>query len=422
MWQTLMDQFSSNAFLSGGLILGIAGSLLVYLRSLPLYIYGWLKRRIVTEIDIPDRDEAFKWVNYWLSQHPYKKRCRWWTVSTKRQRDDDTDDALHHGVRPRASKIILSPAPGIHLLFYRRRLMILYRSRKDSAAVGKGSAASAMGIQETFTIKLFSRNKQIAFDLITEARDLANPSDCNRIKILRPEYNEWVELAKRLPRPFDSVVLADNIGENLLEDVRHFIDSETWYNERGIPYRRGYLLSGPPGNGKTSIVTAISSELHLDICILNLSTTSLTDERLSELMANVPLHSIVLVEDVDCVFKERKKNDEHDNITFSGFLNAIDGVMASEGRILFMTTNSRDKLDIALTRPGRVDVDLLIDNATKKQASTLFIKFFPGHEFLAEAFGSKVADMEISMATLQGILVKNKHDPDAVLAQNLQLK
>jgi chaperone BCS1 len=293
--------------------------------------------------------------------------------------------------------------------------MILYRDRKDNAGVGKGgSQAAALGYRETFTIKLFSRNRQIALDLITEARDLANPIDCNRIKILRPEYNEWIELARRLPRPFESVLLADKLGDRLLEDVRSFIDAESWYNERGIPYRRGYLLSGPPGNGKTSIVTAISSELHLDICILNLSTTSLTDERLSELMANVPLHSIVLIEDVDCVFRERKKDDERENITFSGFLNAIDGVMSSEGRILFMTTNSRDKLDVALTRPGRVDVDVVIGNANKKQAADLFIRFFPLHPYLADAFGAK--NVGQSMASLQGVLLKHKDDAEFALA------
>lgn len=416
MWQTLVDQLSSNAFLSGGLILGLAGSVLIYLKTLPSVIYGWCKRRIVTEIDIPDRDEAFKWMNYWLSQHPYKKRCRWWTVSTKRQRDDDDDAPCSH--RPKTAKIILSPAPGVHFLLYKRRLMILYRERKDNAGGGKGPAqATALGYRETFTIKLFSRNRQIALDLITEARDLANPIDCNRIKILRPEYNEWIELARRLPRPFESVLLADNLGDKLLEDVRGFIESETWYNERGIPYRRGYLLSGPPGNGKTSLVTAISSELHLDICILNLSTTSLTDERLSELMANVPLHSIVLIEDVDCVFKERKKDDERENITFSGFLNAIDGVMSSEGRILFMTTNNRATLDAALTRPGRVDVDVVIGNANKKQAAELFKRFFPDHPFLADAFGSKNAGS--SMASLQGVLLKHKNDPDDALAASV---
>jgi chaperone BCS1 len=418
MWQTLMNQLTSNAFLSGGLILGIAGSLLVYLRSIPGEIYGWCKRRIVTEIDIPDRDEAFKWMNYWLSQHPYKKRCRWWTVSTKRQRDDDDDSPCSH--RPKTAKIILSPAPGVHFLLYKRRLMILYRERKDNAGGGKGiSQATALGYRETFTIKLFSRNRQIALDLITEARDLANPIDCNRIKILRPEYNEWVELARRLPRPFESVLLADRLGDRLLEDVKTFIDAEAWYNERGIPYRRGYLLSGPPGNGKTSIVTAISSALHLDICILNLSTTSLTDERLSELMANVPLHSIVLIEDVDCVFRERKKNDDRENITFSGFLNAIDGVMSSEGRILFMTTNTREALDAALTRPGRVDVDVIIGNANRKQAADLFTRFFPDHPFLADAFGAKAVDSGVSMASLQGILLKHKDDPEAALAAQI---
>jgi chaperone BCS1 len=139
-----------------------------------------------------------------------------------------------------------------------------------------------------------------------------------------------------------------------------------------------------------------------------------------ELMANVPMNSLVLIEDVDCVFHERKKVDDSESITFSGLLNAIDGVMSSEGRLLFLTTNHKEVLDPALTRPGRVDMDVTISNATRRQAMYLFSRFFPDMPDLAEGFGDKIAQLQVSMASLQGHLLQYRSDPMGALTSELE--
>jgi ATPase family associated with various cellular activities (AAA) len=68
------------------------------------------------------------------------------------------------------------------------------------------------------------------------------------------------------------------------------------YHERGVPYRRGYLLYGPPGSGKTSYIYAIASHLNYDICILSLSEEGMSDDRLAHSLSQVPLKSIILLE------------------------------------------------------------------------------------------------------------------------------
>lgn len=66
---------------------------------------------------------------------------------------------------------------------------------------------------------------------------------------------EWRQFGyPRQRRPINSVVLDRGISERILKDVQEFIDSPLWYRERGIPYRRGYLLHGPPGCGKSSFM------------------------------------------------------------------------------------------------------------------------------------------------------------------------
>ena len=108
------------------------------------------------------------------------------------------------------------------------------------------------------------------------------------------------------------------------------------------------------------------------------------------------------------------------SVTFSGFLNALDGVASGEERIIFMTTNHHEKLDPALIRPGRVDLSVFVDDASPTQARTLFTRFYGGSESVrqevVESMGQKVEELttnemhkgrKISMAALQGLFIRN---------------
>lgn len=116
-------------------------------------------------------------------------------------------------------------------------------------------------------------------------------------------------------------------------------------------------------------------------------------------------------------------------MTFSGFLNALDGVASGEERIIFLTTNHVDRLDPALIRPGRVDLSLLIDDASPAQAKELFVRFYGdnadpsetpdnsssntneiavlGEGLEAIVAGEMAAGRRVSMAALQGLFIRN---------------
>lgn len=106
-------------------------------------------------------------------------------------------------------------------------------------------------------------------------------------------------------------------------------------------------------------------------------------------------------------------------MTFSGFLNALDGVASGEERIIFMTTNHLEKLDPALIRPGRVDLMELIDDASPIQGRILFTQFYSGEsadgtelENLATTLEEIIIhemkfERRISMAALQGLFIRN---------------
>jgi chaperone BCS1 len=78
----------------------------------------------------------------------------------------------------------------------------------------------------------------------------------------------------------------------------------------GIPYRRGYLLHGPPGSGKTSFIQALAGELDYNLCILNLSERGLTDDRLHLILSIIPERCIMVLEDIDTAFSGRDASNE----------------------------------------------------------------------------------------------------------------
>jgi chaperone BCS1 len=148
-------------------------------------------------------------------------------------------------------------------------------------------------------------------------------------------------------------------------------------------------LHGPPGTGKTSLCFALAGLLHLRIYVASLNSKTMTEDGLASLFRNLPSRCIVLLEDIDAAGLTMKRQDviepivnsseeqqeasgkpagassteSTQGISFSGFLNIIDGVASSEGRVLVMTTNHIEKLDPALLRPGRVDLSIYFGRA-----------------------------------------------------------
>ena len=86
------------------------------------------------------------------------------------------------------------------------------------------------------------------------------------------------------------------------------------YADRGIPYRRGYLLHGPPGSGKSSFILALAGHLSYNICILNLAERGLTDDRLALALSCVPPNSLILLEDIDAAFPSRPSTRSNNNV------------------------------------------------------------------------------------------------------------
>jgi len=191
-------------------------------------------------------------------------------------------------------------------------------------------------------------------------------------------------LGKRSKRTLESVYIPLKKKTAIIEDLEKFLkpDTKVRYNQLGINYKRTYLLEGLPGTGKSSLILALASHFNYNIAVVSFSP-KITDIDLIRMLRSLEDRSddetkkvFFIFEDIDCLFKERKSHDEQRNcITFSGLLNALDGIVTRENMISFITTNYKNNLDNALIRPGRVDFIMTFEAANKEQIIDMYKSF-----------------------------------------------
>jgi chaperone BCS1 len=414
---SLLSRFlqQNKLFLITGII-GIATSLLTSAYWLCKEIFNYVTRHFVTTVSLNNADEAFAWLMTYLgNQHTlYHQKLKQKSSTSNRgsEFDEFRENEKLEAVFITAPSLIASverikkkrwyqtasfddgnavnvqyvPEDGFHMFKFRGKLF-WFDKQKGQDSVNAGASRQSQFTLETCELRMLGsinskENQQLLMDLFYEAMQstLSNHTDVLRIYTTR-QWGGWQLALAKTKRPFQSVILDKNMAENLLQDATNFLKRKDWYSQKGIPFRRGYLLYGLPGTGKSSFVSALASKLNLNICVLDLSSGIIGDEELAQRMQSAPANSVILLEDIDAIFVNRDTPDEKKQtrkVTFAGLLNAIDGIAAPEsGRLLFMTTNHIEKLDPALIRAGRCDVKVEFTYATRDQVRVAFKHFYP---------------------------------------------
>lgn len=378
-------------------LLAAAGALAFWLKDVPGLLVSWLKRFVISTLAVDSRDEfLFSALVEYMDAHPSLRQVNQFTARSVRQGTayQSLEEDLRAGQAPRA---FLSPGEGLHILWIEGRLVWMRRELQVSQSVFERISLSHFGRSGAYLSTFLQR--------AIDAR-ASRESDTLSVYIPNPFHGgDWMRARLGSRRPLSSVVLKAGQAEALLGDLQRFYGARERYAELGIPWRRGYLLFGPPGTGKTSLVTALASELHLNVCTLSLASPVVTDEKIHTLLAAVPQRSLLLIEDVDAFFRQRDAAHAQVRLSFSGFLNALDGVATQEGNVLFMTTNHAEQLDPALIRAGRIDERVKLGACDQDQLRRLFLKFRPDAA-AAQAYAADHVGQALSPAQVQAELMR----------------
>ncbi len=406
--ELIRSQLASNQFLAGGSVLMLLGAILAYLRNVPKLLWAFTKRQSLIVLDVTDEEPIFEWFKIWFDRHPSLKRSRLVTASYVWIKKDVIVSG-ESAESPRSSssnndderQVVFSPAPGNHILFYKGRPALLNVSR-EKAEGGRGKR-----YLESFRLTIPGRSQAILRGLVEEAKSCALEDSGGPPPVFISVYGNWRVLAGYRHRSIKSVFLRAGEMEDLVEDIELFLSRREKYSEWGVPYHRGYLLSGLPGTGKTSTVSAVTGHLDIPLYVINLTGFGMDDERLMSLMFDVPPHSAVLLEDLDATAPTRD-DKEKDGISLCGLLNCLDGIITQNGIIVFMTTNKRERLDAALLRPGRSDVEMTFDRADPEQIGRIYDYYTGEGQNHRKHFIAKHSSSNSTMAEVQAELMKQK--------------
>ena len=411
IWNFLVAQVKTNQFLTGATLTGMFAGVLYFLRDKIFRFWAMVKRFFNVSITIHSEDPLYIPVSSWLYAHNFDKFAR------------------NYRIRYVDGKATYGPAEGTFLFFHKRQLLRISITKEQ-----QGTAQSWRSqTREFLSLSYYSlhRSKDVINEIIADAL-----VDYNSASEGVPVYARG-SFVTRIPRRKNpSVVLAGTELEKIEADVEHFLGRKDWYLDRGIPYHRGYLLTGPPGTGKTSLVRHLAQKFGLPVYVSDGTIRSITC---------TPPRSILLMEDVDSISKMREfaqtiggamaamgssiegsvqstKSTSEDIFapSLSELLNALDGVASSDETVVIMTTNLPELLDPAILRPGRVDYRLHLGPCTAEQAVRMFTKFYgPEH---SRAFEQAVLGGAITPAQLQEIFISSSNEQHAIHTVQEMLK
>ncbi|KAJ1447095.1 P-loop containing nucleoside triphosphate hydrolase protein [Pelagophyceae sp. CCMP2097] len=394
-----------NAVAAGGLTVLAAAAALTALRTTGAAAADALLKRVVVRAEFDSRDDAYRWMTHWLAgNEKLRDQSRRFTVvSTLKRLGGEGQSTSDQGV-------YLIPS-GSSVVNHCGRWILIRRERDDDGKSAKE--------REKLVLSFLLGTRGDVTSLVHEAKAQYDSALSQRTAVLAlDEYGSWTPAGSKVARPLASVVLNDaNQAQNILADCKRFLNAEAQYASRGVPYRRGYLLHGAPGTGKTSMVLALAGALKLKVHVVS-AVEKLNDSAFADALRSAAAPSILLLEDIDAAFVTRPTVLATGGLTFSGLLNALDGVMAQEGCLVFMTTNHVERLDAALVRPGRVDFRLEFKLCTPEAAERYARHFYRGHfgcDTVARQIRGQVPDNLLSAAALQAALSTVPDSPQEAL-------
>lgn len=218
----------------------------------------------------------------------------------------------------------------------------------ESELIGLSSVSFVLAASEKSALAVLERYNDLRRDILRTRKVVL---DLQGHKINRLQESRWSD-----------IFLPGDMASRIQAEISSFFESREAYESRNLAYRRGILLGGPSGNGKTSACRAIASMVDAPVLYGVLDPDDLSSclkAAKRAIMQHAPC--VAIFEDSD-VFVS-------DDATRGHVLGLLDGVFELDGVLVIASTNVPEKLDLALTsRPGRFDSYYYFPNPGKPEA------------------------------------------------------
>ena len=399
----IKDQLSTNQFFSAAAFASVLTAVLMSLKGVPKSIWDRIVRLTTYKATIYQTDDLYYHLTNWFNEN-HKTKVRNVEYST----GSSYGEGEHPSLSPEDSNgenRTLTEVP-VDDYFYKwigwRLIRISY---------GKEKLENASSLKSVY-LKNYTFKGFFASRAIRKLIEGINEEYDGRSKVqhvYQSDGHYFNRISKVGGKKISEVVLNQGTKRKIITDIEEWRKSREDYIQKGIPYKRGHCYHGPPGTGKTTIVKALAKEYKFNVYSINLKKTE--DDDLLYLLRDIEPGSILLFEDIDSIFDGRKRLGSK-GVTFSGFLNALDGVVELSGVLSIITTNHIEKMDPALLRAGRMDLKIEIGYSSEKEIS----------DYLSRFYGEKIQIFTggfLPMVDVQNACLENKKDPEKAI-ENLE--
>ncbi len=382
----------------GSILLSVGAALLYTIKDIPKVIINKIKQHFIYTVIVYDYDELYYVIEKYIhNNHNHKYK----TVEAGYEEKIDTINEIGKDINSEYKKqrnINYTQEPNIFTIKYQNKYIYFKNDKKELT-------------NKTVIKQLFTKNfqisaifgKKIITNLLNEiTTEYNNKISDNKLDFYVWNYGIWTKITSKNVKPIDNIIFNNDIKQLLINDLDNFINNNQWYYDTNINYKRNYCIYGPPGTGKTSLSFAIASYTKRNIYCLNMGSIN-HDSELISAFSKLNENSILLIEDIDSAFTERTNKNNRSELTFSCVLNCLDGVFNKEGAITIITTNHKEKLDPALIRPGRIDMQLEMPLASTKEIQE-FISIF----YKLDIDKNIKNDLQFPISKIQEICINNK--------------
>lgn len=333
--------------------------------------------------------------------------------------DKDTNDRF--GFRDKKRVFNFKMAPGMETFVDWEGGKISISRARETKVVGCGD----LGPRKFDTVTVQSNlEKKSVQRFLVHAFSIQEEKSTKKMVSLKIFNGTFWDARGSLPKRHpDSLFIPQEHMTELFENLKRFQEDKELYHRYNIPFKYVVLLEGLPGTGKSSLAYTIASKFQRDIYIFPL-TNDTDDHHLNNALASIAPGSVLVLEDVDSLFKEQSSLTKP-RITLSGITNVLDGMSRIDNLWIVLTSNDVSQLPPVLLREGRIDTQIHFDYIRPTEVEAMVRKFFEerqdsptGIDQLAAEMRKIVSKKKMVSSKCISFLFKHRHHTAQEILEN----